>query len=77
MSASAGPRMLNIFLPRSNSTCATAATPLGGTVAVTTTMTTFDVDISATTRDKALFIEFAPVTLDSTTYLLDDVQLIQ
>jgi hypothetical protein len=77
MSASAGPRAVNIFLPRSNSTCATAATPLGGTVTVTTTMTTFDVDISASVRDKALFIEFAPVTLDSTTYLLDDVQLIQ
>jgi hypothetical protein len=77
MSASTGPRTVNIFLPRSNSTCATAATPLGGTFNVTTTMTTYDVDISATVRDKALFIEFAPVELDNTTYLLDDVQLIQ
>jgi hypothetical protein len=76
MSVSAGPRVVHIFLPFSNNTCATAATPLGGMVTVTTTMQTFDVDISNATRDKALFIEFSPVTQDGASYLLDDVQLV-
>jgi hypothetical protein len=77
MSATAGPRTMRIFLPFSNNNCSTAATPLGGSVTVTTTMTTFDVDISGSVRDKALFVEFSPVVQDGTSYLLDDVQLIQ
>jgi hypothetical protein len=77
ISASVGPRTMRIFLPYANNSCDTAATPLLGTVSVTTTMSTFDVDLTpATNRGKALFIEFSPAVQDNTSYLLDDVQLL-
>jgi hypothetical protein len=75
MRASA-PRNVRIFMARSNTNCATAATPLINTVSVTTTMTTYNVDISAAVRDKALFFEWSPATNDSTDYYLDDIELI-
>jgi hypothetical protein len=75
MRASAA-KSVRIFMARSNSNCSTAATPLINTISVTTTMTTFTVDISAATRDKALFFEWSPASNDSTDYYLDDIELI-
>ncbi len=78
MRASSGTKSVRIFFPYATPTkaCETASTPLIRTVSVTTTMNTFDVDLSGVTRDKALFVEFAPNSTDSTEYFLDDIHLL-
>ena len=76
MRASTGPRTLRIFYARSNGTCGVNATPQIATISVGTTLNTYDVDLTTQPRDKAIFVEWSPSTLDGTDYFLDDVQLV-
>jgi hypothetical protein len=46
------------------------------TITITTTMTSYDVDLTHTTRDKTLFLQLAPTSVDSAEYVLDDIVLL-
>jgi hypothetical protein len=45
------------------------------TITLSTTMTSYEVDLSRTARDKTLFVQFAPTSVDTAEYYLDDIVL--
>jgi hypothetical protein len=45
------------------------------TITVSTTMTSYTVDISRTARNNALFVQLAPTAVDDTQYFIDDIVL--
>jgi hypothetical protein len=60
----------------SSHTCSNDSERVIQTIMVTPTMTTFDIDLSSATREKALFVELSP-PVDATEYFVDDMQLLQ
>jgi hypothetical protein len=77
MRASVAGKRVAIQLGIGTGKCAFSFDNRVSTVTLSTTMTTYDVDISRTTRDKVRTVSFQPTTLDGTDYFLDDVALVR
>jgi hypothetical protein len=76
MRASAVNKRVEVLLLIGNGSCSLSFDNRVSTVTVGTSMVTYDVDISRTTRDKVLAIELAPTTIDGTEYYVDDIRLV-
>jgi hypothetical protein len=68
-------KRLAVLLAVGDGACKQAGLIRQTTITTSTTMTTYQVDISRTAHDKLLFIRFAPTILDDTAYFLDDIRL--
>jgi hypothetical protein len=74
MRASAPDQVIQLFMGRATPSCATATVTGIGSITLTTTMTTYTIDLGATLREDASFFEWSP-PLDSAVYFLDDIEL--
>ena len=75
MRASTAGKVVQLLMGRANLDCSIATILAAGTVTLSTTMTTYSVDLTPFARDSASFFQWSPPT-DLTFYSLDDVQLI-
>jgi hypothetical protein len=69
-------RRLAVLLGLGDGTCKLDGVIRQTTMTVTTTMTSYDVDLTHTARDKTLFLQIAPTSVDTAEYVLDDLVLI-
>ena len=76
MRASTGDQVVQLLMGRANLGCATTTILAIGTVTLSTTMTSYSVDLTPIARDSASFFQWSPPATDLTVYTLDDVQLV-
>jgi hypothetical protein len=76
MRASAAGKTVKVYFGAGNGSCTLQPLKVLATITLTTTMSTYQVDITGVARDKAMTVEFDPETVDSTQYFLDDLQAV-
>jgi hypothetical protein len=76
MRASAAGKVVKVYYGAGNGTCTLQPLVVVATITLSTTMTTYQADLAAQPRDKAITIEFDPESVDGTQYFLDDLQVI-
>jgi hypothetical protein len=74
-SAVAGKR-LAVLLGLGDGTCKPSGAIRQTTLTMSATMTSYDIDLSRTARDRTLFIQLAPTSADTTDYFVDDIVLV-
>jgi hypothetical protein len=74
-SSTAGKR-LAVLLGIGDGACNRSGVIRQSTITITTTMTSYDVDLTHTAREETLFVQFAPTAVDGVELVLDDIVLV-
>jgi hypothetical protein len=74
MRASMPGQVIQLFMGRANPSCVTATVTGIGSVTLSTTMTTYTIDLGVRPREDASFFEWSP-PVDAAVYFLDDIEL--
>jgi hypothetical protein len=76
MRASAGGKEVKLNLGQTDATCTGRSFVSLGSISPTTTMSSYSVDLQTVPRDRAASFEWQPPASDTTTYTIDDIQLL-
>jgi hypothetical protein len=74
-SSTVGKRLV-VLLSLGDGACKQSGLIRQTTISLSTTMASYEVDLSRTVRDRALFLQFAPTAIDTAEYFVDDIVLV-